>query len=109
LKARCEDSCLATRSALEGGVVIGAGLALHNLPSGLLDEGVIQASTKSPAYQIASNAGCDVGYDALSGAKVDGMTSGILDPAIVVKAALRNAASVGSVMLASDCVIQISE
>jgi chaperonin GroEL len=109
LKARCEDSCLATRSALEGGVVIGAGLALYTMPLGILADGVIQESLAFPAKQIASNAGCAVGLDALSGAPVEGLTSGILDPAIVVKAALRNAASVASVMLASDCVIQISE
>ena len=108
LKARCEDSCLATRCALEGGVVIGAGMALVSAQR-VLDAGVVKESVTSPAKQISSNAGCSVGYDALSGSLIepDGMT--VIDPALVVKASLRNAASVASVMLASDCVIQISE
>jgi chaperonin GroEL len=108
LKARCEDSCLATRCALEGGVVIGAGMALSGSQA-VLDDGPVKASVMAPALQIASNAGCAVGYDVLSGRSIepDGMT--VIDPALVVKASLRNAASVASVMLATDCVIQISE
>lgn len=108
LRARCEDSCLATRCALADGVVIGAGMALYGAAD-LLDDGPVKASVTAPALQIASNAGCAVGFDALSGRPIerDGMT--VIDPALVVKAALRNAASVASVMLASDCVIQISE
>jgi len=108
LRARCEDSCLATRCALEGGVVMGAGMALASAQA-VLDDGVVKASVIASSLQIASNAGCAVGYDALSGRPIepDGMT--VIDPALVVKASLRNAASVASVMLATDCVIQISE
>jgi chaperonin GroEL len=108
LRARCEDSCLATRCALEGGVVTGAGMALFAAQD-ILEDGPVRVSLTAPALQIASNAGCAVGFDALSGRPIepDGMT--VIDPALVVKAALRNAASVAIVMLASDCVIQISE
>lgn len=109
LKARCEDSCLATRSALEDGVVIGAGMALRNSRRAIREGGVVQESLSAPAERIALNSGCAVGSDALSGATVDLLTSGILDPALVVKASLRNAASVAGVMLATDTLIQVSE
>lgn len=109
LKARCEDSCLATRSALEGGVVIGAGMALASASAAIPVGDVIRESIQAPALQIALNAGCEVGQDVFSGATVDSLTSGVMDPSLVVKSALRNAASVASVMLATDTLIQISE
>lgn len=109
LKARCEDSCLATRSAKDGGVVIGAGLSLMRVPQSILGDGVIRESLSSPALQISNNAGCAPGQDALSSAELNDLSCDVLDPAIVVKASLRNAASVVGTMLATDTIIQISD
>jgi len=109
LKARCEDSCLATRSAKDGGVVIGAGLSLMRVPQSILGSGVIRESLSSPALQISNNAGCAPGKDALSGTELADLSCDVLDPAIVVKASLRNAASVVGTMLATDTIIQISD
>lgn len=109
LKARCEDSCLATRSAKDGGVVIGAGLSLMRVPQSIVGSGVIWESLSSPALQISNNAGCAPGKDALSGTELADLSCDVLDPAIVVKASLRNAASVVGTMLATDTIIQISD
>lgn len=110
LKARCEDSCLATRSALDGGVVIGAGMALAEARGQLSTDSVLATALSAPASTIAENAGLsNIGLDAFTGACVNLIDAGIIDPALVVKAALRNAASVASVMLATENLIQVVE
>ena len=46
-----------------------------------------------------------VGYDVTTGEIVDMVKSGIVDPALVTKTALKNAVSVVSTIISADCVI----
>jgi len=46
-----------------------------------------------------------VGYDVVTGKMVEMIKFGIIDPLLVTKSALKNAASVANTILATDCVI----
>ena len=45
------------------------------------------------------------GLDVVTGKKVSMVKSGIIDPLLVTKSALKNAASVATTILSTDCVI----
>ena len=69
---------------------------------------------KAPFYTILENAGisgivCDdqdyCGIDVITGECVDMIESGIVDPVLVTKSALKNAVSVVSTIISADCVI----
>jgi chaperonin GroEL len=69
--------------------------------------------------QIAANAGADgsivlnnirnrsgsVGYNALTGEYEDLVAAGIIDPAMVTRSALQNAASIGSLVVTTEVVV----
>ena len=69
---------------------------------------------KAPFYTILSNAGIHeyndakpegFGLDVITGQYVNMIEAGIVDPLLVTKSALRNAASVAITILSTDCVI----
>ena len=69
---------------------------------------------KAPFETILSNAGFEtVGYpeketfglDVVTGNEVNMIESGIIDPVLVTKSALKNAVSVVSTIISADCVI----
>ena len=128
---RVEDALSATRAALEEGIVPGGGVALLHAqaPVGdLLDtlEGdertgaaIVHLALEEPIKQIAVNAGADgsivaervrnrddnVGFNALTGEYEDLIEAGIIDPAMVTRSALQNAASIGALIVTTDVVI----
>ena len=69
--------------------------------------------SKSPFYKILQNGGIDApekigkgkGIDVTSGKYVNMIKSGIIDPVLVTKTALKNAASVATTIMSADCVI----
>lgn len=115
LKARCEDGCLATRCALEEGVVEGGGMALIRAAwKSWNSQSIVQRAAQYPALEILHNAGLSgpinkIAVNAMTGQPADLLAEGVIDPAKVVKAALRNAASVASVMLATEVLVQITK
>ena len=68
---------------------------------------------KSPYETILDNAGIEEkislhegnGIDVITGEEVDMIESGIIDPVLVTKSALKNAVSVVSTIISADCVI----
>jgi chaperonin GroEL len=77
-------------------------------------EEVLLKAIKAPFKTILSNAGIveykkpkeeGEGLDVVTGSTVNMINSGIIDPLLVTKSALRNAASVASTILSTDCVI----
>lgn len=129
-KHRFEDALSATRAAIEEGIIVGGGVALCRL-AGTLDaveaEGdiktgvaIVKAALESPLRQIAANAGEDgavvvskvlekddvhYGYNAATEEYGDLVKAGIIDPVKVTRCALENAASIGSMLLTTECVI----
>jgi chaperonin GroEL len=128
-KARVEDAMHATKAAVEDGIVAGGGVALLRALVKLADLKVtgdqatgveiIRKSLQEPLRQIATNAGVEgsvvvntvregkgnYGYNAATDAYGDMVAFGVVDPAKVVKSALRNAASVASMMLTTEAII----
>ncbi|NLL57066.1 MAG: chaperonin GroEL [Firmicutes bacterium] len=128
-KLRIEDALSATRAAVEEGIVPGGGVAYLNAIPALDDlklEGdeavgvqIIRRSLEEPLRQIAENAGEEgsivvervkamekgMGYNALTGAYVNMMDAGIVDPAKVVRSAIQNAASIASLFLTTEAVV----
>ena len=117
-KDRVEDAICATKAAIKEGIVPGGGIALLNAsqklnPTSLGEEILYKAITK-PYELILKNAGVEdyqtpevegQGLDVVTGNTVDMVKAGIIDPLLVTKSALINAASVATTILSTDCVI----
>jgi chaperonin GroEL len=115
---RVEDAICATKAAIKEGIVPGGGIALlnaaqHVIPKSLSEELLLNA-IKSPYLTILDNAGIEDyeapkvkgrGLDVVTGKTVSMVKSGIIDPLLVTKSALKNAASVATTILSTDCVI----
>ena len=117
-KDRVEDAIYATKAALKEGIVPGGGVALLNAAQKIeptnVGEEVLLKSIKAPFHTILANAGLEqvglrpekgLGVDVVTGESVDMIDSGIIDPVLVTKSALKNAASVVSTIISADCVI----
>jgi chaperonin GroEL len=129
-KHRVEDALQATRAALEEGIVAGGGTALLVAQKALNIEAVgdadeqtgakiIYRALEEPLRQISANAGLegsvivnevrkakkDHGLDAASGEIVNLITAGIIDPAMVTRSALQNAASIAKNILTTEAIV----
>jgi len=115
---RVEDAICATKAAIKEGIVPGGGIALLNAAQHItaksLPEQLLLEAIKSPYLTILENAGIEDyetptkkgrGLDVVTGKTVSMVKSGIIDPLLVTKSALKNAASVATTILSTDCVI----
>ena len=117
-KDRVEDAICATKAAIKEGIVPGGGIALLNASQQLkaesIGEEVLYEAIKTPYELILKNAGVEnyetpkidgTGLDVVTGNTVNMVKAGIIDPLLVTKSALLNAASVATTILSTDCVI----
>jgi chaperonin GroEL len=129
-KHRVEDALQATRAALEEGIVPGGGVALLVAQKALSIDAIAEADERTganivsraleePLRQIAENAGLegsvvvnDVrkakkghGLNAANGEIVDLIAEGIIDPAMVTRSALQNAASIAKNILTTEAIV----
>lgn len=129
-KDRVDDAVHATKAAVEEGIVPGGGVALIRAAAKMqlisstnsdviAGSNIVIRAIEEPLRQIVANAGlegsviCDrvkhesgnVGYNAKTDVYEDLVEAGVIDPALVTKTALRNAASIASMILTTDCVI----
>jgi chaperonin GroEL len=128
-KARMEDALHATRAAVEEGILPGGGVALLRSIKAIeevkakgdekIGVEIVARALEAPIRQIAGNSGTDgsvvadeikqkgsnIGYNAVNGEYGDMYKAGIVDPAKVVKSALRNAASIAGLMLTTQVLI----
>jgi chaperonin GroEL len=114
---RVEDAICATKAAIKEGIVPGGGIALlnasFNLKPTCIGEEVLYQAIRRPYELILKNAGVEElkkleegkGLDVVTGKTVDMVKAGIIDPLLVTKSALTNAASVATTILSTDCVI----
>ena len=115
---RVEDAICATKAAIKEGIVPGGGIALLNAAQQVkvksLPEQLLLEAIKSPYLTILENAGIEDydtpvvkgrGLDVVTGKTVNMVKSGIIDPLLVTKSALKNAASVATTILSTNCVI----
>ena len=130
-KDRIGDALHATRAAVKEGIVAGGGTALlyatkalENVKTDNQDQNVgidiIRRALQAPLRQIAENAGVDgavvagklleskdynYGYNAAAGEYTDMIKSGIVDPTMVVRTALQDAASVGGLLITTEAMV----
>lgn len=117
-KDRVEDAICATKAAIQNGIVPGGGIALLNASTAIKakskGEEILLKAIKAPFETILSNAGISEyetpkakgkGLNVVTGNMVNMVKSGIIDPLLVTKSALLNAASVATTILSTDCVI----
>jgi chaperonin GroEL len=130
-KHRVEDALQAARAALEEGIVPGGGVALLNAAEatkGELDllEGdektgahIIIRALEEPLRQLATNAGLEgsvvvnqvrlakpgQGLNVESGEVEDLVKAGIIDPTMVTRSALENAASIAKNILTTEAIV----
>lgn len=128
-KHRVEDALQATRAALEEGIVPGGGVALLQASASVkIDEleddektgaRIVLRALEEPLRQIAENAGLegsvvvnDVrkakkghGLNAASNEIVDLVAAGVIDPAMVTRSALQNAASIAKNILTTEAIV----
>mgnify|MGYP006421882197 CR=1 FL=1 len=116
-KDRVEDAIYAVKAALKEGIVPGAGVALVNASSSLSPkcpgEKILLDAIKAPFKRILENGGITPpdeigkgrGIDVVTGKSVRMVSAGIIDPVLVTKTALKNAASVATTIMSADCVI----
>ena len=114
---RVEDAIYATKAALQEGIVPGGGIALLNASTTILPENdgeaILLKAIQKPFEVILNNANLDwpdklkvgEGIDVVTGKKVNMIKSGIIDPVLVTKSALKNAVSVAKTVMSADCVI----
>src|SRR3954449_1599805 len=128
-KHRVEDALQATRAALEEGIVPGGGVALIEAAADISLEGleddeatgakIVLRSLEEPLRQIAFNAGLEgsvvvndvrkakatEGLNAATGEITDLIKGGVIDPAMVTRSALQNAASIGKNILTTEAIV----
>ncbi|MFY0760916.1 chaperonin GroEL [Metabacillus dongyingensis] len=128
-KLRIEDALNSTRAAVEEGIVSGGGTALvnvYNKVASVEGEGdfatgvnIVLRALEEPVRQIAHNAGLEgsviverlkhaevgTGFNAATGAWVNMIEAGIVDPTKVTRSALQNAASVAAMFLTTEAVV----
>ncbi len=129
-KHRVEDALQATRAALEEGIVPGGGVALlvaqKAINLDLIEDEdektgakIVLRALEEPLRQIAHNAGLEgsviitdvrrgkkgQGLNAATGEIVDLVKEGIIDPAMVTRSALQNAASIAKNILTTEAIV----
>jgi len=117
-KDRVDDAIHATKAAVKEGIVPGGGIALLNAADKLSGktegEKIFIEAIKAPYKTILNNAGLNTdmlagkkgwGIDVVKGKPVSMIKAGIIDPVLVTKTALKNAVSVATTILSTDCVI----
>lgn len=131
LQERVKDAKEATKAAIETGIIPGGGVTFLQAGKVLLD---LQAANKdeqagieliakvleAPIRMLAENAGVDAGwvvqkvkeqkdpnygFNALTGEFGDLSKQGVIEPAKVATAALRNAASVAAMILTTEALV----
>lgn len=131
---RVDDAVCAVRSALEEGILPGAGRALHHIATQdpmfdrivsyraekLAAISIIKEALQAPLIQILTNAGISVhsvyddvtdfnlGYNLKTGVSGDLIKMGVIDPLKVTRCALQNAISVAVTILSTNAIITMA-
>ncbi len=129
-KHRVEDALQATRAALEEGIVPGGGVALLNAAKSIKLDGfddpdertgaqIIVRALEEPLRQLAYNAGLEgsvvvnqvrkaskgQGLNVDTNEVEDLVKAGIIDPTMVTRSALQNAASIAKSILMTEAIV----
>ena len=130
-KHRIEDAILATRAAVDEGIVPGGGVALLRSQSAIdklrgksddwkAGRQIVRRALEAPIRQIAVNAGHEggvvvdkvkneqngnEGFNAATGVYEDLIAAGIIDPAKVTRSTVQNAASIAALLITTEALV----
>src|SRR5437762_1194222 len=128
-KHRVEDALQATRAALEEGIVPGGGVALLRAAKAVKVDAlegdertgatIVHRALEEPLRMIAQNSGYEgsvvvndvrkakgnEGLNAETGEVTDLVKDGVIDPAMVTRSALQNAASIAKNILTTEAIV----
>ena len=130
-KARVEDAMHATKAAAEEGIVTGGGVAYIRASQALDDfkldntdeqsgVNIVRRALEEPLRQISVNAGLEgaivvgkvrdskdseYGFNAERGEYSNLIKEGVIDPTMVCRTALQNAASIASLLLTTEALV----
>ena len=129
-KHRIEDAVRNAKAAIEEGLLPGGGVALANAAATAFDKldltgdeatgaNIVRVALTAPLKQIAINAGLEGGVvtekvnalppghglNAETGAYVDMIKAGIVEPTKVTRSALQNAASIAALFLTTEVLV----
>jgi len=128
-KHRVEDALQATRAALEEGIVPGGGVALLNAAKAIKADAlegddktgaqIVARALEEPIRQLSDNAGLEgslvidkiqsapkgQGLNVETGEYEDLVKAGIIDPTMVTRSALQNAASIAKNILTTEAIV----
>ena len=130
-KARVEDAMHATKAAAEEGIVTGGGVAFvwaaKELEKFKLEDpdeqvgvNIVKRALEEPLRQIANNAGHEgpivvskvkasddvkFGFNAETEEYEDLVKAGVIDPTMVTRTALQNAASIAALLLTTEALV----
>ncbi len=130
-RERAEDSILATRAAIKGGIVPGGEVIFLPILKALVtkDENeeyafrIMRKALEKPFAKLLTNAGLNYGYylsklesepfgygvDVTDNQVKDMKKSGIIDPTLVLKEAIKNAVSVAISIITSEGIVVLRE
>jgi chaperonin GroEL len=129
-KHRIEDAVRNAKAAIEEGLLPGGGVALANAADTAFDKldltgdeatgaNIVRVALSAPLKQIATNAGLEGGVaaakvselppghglNAVTGAYVDMIEAGIVEPTKVTRSALQNAASIAALFITTEVLV----
>lgn len=136
-KDRIDDAICAVKCAINSGILPGGGAALTMASKWIVLDStqevgfkagveLVAESVKSPLKLIAENSGYNgdmvvskvmdgsdaleaYGFNARTGEYVDMIEAGVIDPALVVISAMRNASSVAGLLITTECILKKEE
>ena len=131
---RFEDALSAPRAAVAEGIVPGGGVALTRVSKALdkvkasgdekIGVNILKAALTAPLRQIGENSGVEgsvvvqrvlesedsaIGYNAVSGKYESMVAAGVIDPLMVTRSALENAASIASMIMTTEGLLAEAE
>jgi len=129
-KARVEDAMHATRAAVEEGIVPGGGVALLRCVPAVeklklegdeaIGRNILLRALEEPLRQIVNNSGyegavvvekvrqsseANFGFNAETEKYEDLVAAGVIDPTMVTRTALQNAASIAALLLTTEALV----
>jgi chaperonin GroEL len=129
-KARVEDAMHATRAAVEEGIVPGGGVALLRCVAAVeklklegdeaIGRNILRRALEEPLRQIVNNSGhegvvvvekvrqsseANFGFNAETEEYEDLVAAGVIDPTMVTRTALQNAASIAALLLTTEALV----
>jgi len=114
-RERVDDAVNATRLALKGGVVVGAGWTLYTIAEQAFTGGAFSDALKAPMNTLHANGAPKSAWfkkhfgvyylNTKTGEMEDTYTASVLDPALVVLNSLKAAVSIARLVLTTDTII----